>query len=43
VDGVSIIKVTLCGLLDRVDEGRQWVARLIELIPEPTIAGVPDA
>src|SRR5262249_16243566 len=31
-------KVALCGLLDRVDEGREWLGRLLELRPEFTIA-----
>jgi TolB-like protein/class 3 adenylate cyclase len=37
------LKVALCGLLDRTDEGQQWVARLIELIPDPTIARLESA
>ena len=31
------VKVALCGLLGQVDEGRQWLRRLLELQPDLTI------
>jgi adenylate cyclase len=37
------LKVALRGLLDRADEAQQWVARLIKLIPDPTIARLESA
>jgi adenylate cyclase len=34
------IKVVLCGCLDRLDEARQWLRRLLEIQPGLTIAGL---
>jgi len=33
------LRVALCGYLGRVDEGREWVRRLLEVNPAMTIAG----
>jgi adenylate cyclase len=32
------VKVALCGLLGRVEEGREWLSRLLELQPGLTVA-----
>ena len=32
-------KIALCGYLGRVDEGREWIRRLLEANPAMTIAG----
>ena len=31
-------KAALCGLLGRIDEGRQWVARLLAAEPDWTVS-----
>ena len=50
--GTIRCKIALCGYLGRVDEGREWIRRLLEANPAMTIAGfeafgakflVPDA
>jgi len=33
-------KASLCGLLGRTDEGREWVRRMLELYPNLTIASL---
>jgi tetratricopeptide (TPR) repeat protein len=33
------LKVALCGYLNRIEEGREWVGRLLEANPAMTIAG----
>jgi adenylate cyclase len=36
------IKVILCAHLGRLDEARQWLARLLEIVPRLTIAGYKE-
>jgi len=33
------LKVILCAHLDRIEEAREWLGRLLEITPDLTIAG----